>query len=243
MPGRFTYLVFAVGVLSVGPAAAFAQEWDGPTPRDGACFYMDSNYRGRYFCVEADEDYSTIPSGANDKISSIRLFGDVRVTVYSDGRFRGDSRQFDTSVRNLDLEDFNDVISSLKVKANTYGGGWGSGGRSRENPDTIVRRAFQDILGRDPDPVGLRTYRSHIIDDGWTEQQVRQALRNSAEYREQNTMTWEKAEEIVRRAYLSTLRREPDPASRAYVEKVFRERWTQQDVERELRKSPEYRER
>ena len=68
MPGRFTYLVFAVGVHSVGPAAAFAQEWDGPTPRDGACFYMDSNYRGRYFCVEADEDYSTIPSGANDKI-------------------------------------------------------------------------------------------------------------------------------------------------------------------------------
>jgi hypothetical protein len=52
-----------------------------------------------------------------------------------------------------------------------------------------------------------------------------------------------RAEEIVRRAYLSVLRREPDAASRGWVDRVLRENWTQADVERELRRSPEYRDR
>jgi hypothetical protein len=52
-----------------------------------------------------------------------------------------------------------------------------------------------------------------------------------------------RAEEIVRRAYLSVLRREPDAASRSYVDRVLRDNWSQADVERELRRSPEYRDR
>jgi hypothetical protein len=35
--------------------------------------------------------------------------------------------------------------------------------------------------------------------------------------------------------------REPDPGSQGYVERVYRDGWTQQDVERDLRKSAEYR--
>ena len=116
-------------------------------------------------------------------------------------------------------------------------------GRPTDDPDQIVRRAYQDILERQPDPAGLRLYRSHIIDDGWTEAQVREALRKTPEFRQTNTMTYEKAQDIVRRAYFSVLRREPDPGSRGYADKVFREHWSQQDVERELRKSPEYRNR
>jgi hypothetical protein len=102
----------------------------------------------------------------------------------------------------------------------------------------IVRRAYQDILERDPEPAGLRLYRSRIIDDGWTEQQVRDALRKSPEYREQ---TRAKAEEIVRRAYLAVLKREPDAGSVGYVNRVLRDDWTQAEVERELRRSPEFR--
>jgi hypothetical protein len=56
-------------------------------------------------------------------------------------------------------------------------------------------------------------------------------------------MTRARAEEIVRRAYLSVLQREPDPGSRTYVDRVLRSRWTEQDVARELRKSDEYRRR
>ena len=54
-------------------------------------------------------------------------------------------------------------------------------------------------------------------------------------------MTPAKAQEIVRRAYLNILKREPDPASAGFVEKVLREGWMQPHVERELRKSDEYR--
>jgi hypothetical protein len=54
-------------------------------------------------------------------------------------------------------------------------------------------------------------------------------------------MTPAKAQEIVRKAYLSVLKREPDSGSAGFVEKVLREGWMQPDVERELRKSDEYR--
>ena len=53
-------------------------------------------------------------------------------------------------------------------------------------------------------------------------------------------MTPAKAQEIVRRAYQSVLKREPDAGSAGFVEKVLREGWMQPDVERELRKSDEY---
>ncbi|MEO5819502.1 MAG: peptidase inhibitor family I36 protein [Vicinamibacteraceae bacterium] len=52
-----------------------------------------------------------------------------------------------------------------------------------------------------------------------------------------------RAEEVVRRAYLAVFRREPDGGSRGYVDRVMRENLTQADVERELRRSPEYRQR
>ena len=61
--------------------------------------------------------------------------------------------------------------------------------------------------------------------------------------RDRYEMTRDRAQEIVRRAYLNVLKREPDPGSRGYVERVLREHWTQADVERELRKSDEYRRR
>ena len=119
-----------------------------------------------------------------------------------------------------------------------------SGGHRRhryQDADRIVRRAYQDILDREPDEAGLRQYRSRIIDDGWSEAQVRDALRKSPEYRQKSTMTRQKAQDIVRRAYLSVVKREPDAGSRGYVDRVLRDKWTQSDVERELRKSPEYR--
>jgi hypothetical protein len=51
----------------------------------------------------------------------------------------------------------------------------------------------------------------------------------------------DRASDIVRRAYQSVLHREPDPAAQGYVDRVMRDGWSQADVERELRKSPEAR--
>jgi hypothetical protein len=219
-------------------AATATAQGSGRVPQDGACFYEDTNYRGQYFCVEAGDAVDNMPSGANDRVSSIRIFGRADVRVFRETRFRGESRRFDSSVR--DLDDFDDTISSIRIEGRTSSGGGRSGS---PNAELIVRRAYQDILERDPDPAGMRIYRSHIIDDGWTEQQVREDLRRSDEYRERNTMTRAKAEEIVRQAYLTVLNREPDPASRGFVDAVFRRKMTREDVERELRNSPEYRNR
>lgn len=245
-----TLTLLASVVLLASPSHALAQTWgSGPTPRDGACFYQDANYRGQYFCIDAGDSLDALPRGVRDNISSIRVYGRAQVNVFDEARFRGEARQFDDHVQNLAREGWNDTIQSIRVRG---GGGFGNGngntgGNSRpsfgQNPDVIVRRAYEDILERQPDPAGLRLYRSRIIDDGWTEQQVREALRTSPEYRDKNTMTSAKAREIVRNAYLAVLRREPDSAGDGYVNRVMREKWTQQDVERELRRSDEFRNR
>ena len=113
--------------------------------------------------------------------------------------------------------------------------------RSSESADKIVRRAYQDVLGREPDTNGLYTYRNKVLNQGWDEQDVSAALRKSPEYRQKNAMTREQAEEVVRRAYQSVLGREPDAGSRGYVDHVLRDHWSESDVARELRNSDEYR--
>jgi hypothetical protein len=256
-----TLVLVAAGALLALPSHTFAQRWGRERfPDSGACFFRDVEYRGDYFCVRAGDDVGRMPNEMNDNISSIRVFGRAEVIVFRDVRFNGGSSRFGSSVRNLRDEGWNDRISSLRVQIGPRDGDFRDrrddrrGDRrddGRENrritgdeADRIVRRAYQDVLKRDPDEGGLRQYRSRVIDDGWTEEQVRNSLRTSPEYRERTTMTRPKAEDIVRRAYLNVLKREPDPVgSPGYVNAVMRDNWSQEDVERELRKSDEFKNR
>ena len=241
MGRKVTGLSAAAFVLLAAASAANAQ--GGPSPRNGACFYEDTNYRGRSFCVESGDNLDSMPSGANDRVSSIQVFGRADIRVYRDTRFRGESLRVRSSIRDLEDENFDDAISSVRIEGRSSGGGSFGGRSGSPSPEVIVQRAYQDILERDPDPAGMRAYRTHIIDDGWTEQEVRDDLRRSAEYRERNTMTRAKAEEIVRQAYVAVLNREPDPGSRGYVDAILRKTMTREQLERELRNSPEYRNR
>ena len=241
MASRVT--VVSVAAFAVVAAASVANAQGGPSPRNGACFYEDTNYRGRSFCVESGDNLDSMPSGANGRVSSIQVFGRADVRVYRDTRFRGESLRVRSSIRDLEDENFDDAISSVRIEGRSSGGGSFGGRSGSPSPEVIVQRAYQDILEREPDPAGMRVYRSHIIDDGWTEQEVRDDMRRSAEYREKNTMTRAKAEEIVRQAYMTVLNREPDPGSRGYVDAVFRKAMTREQLERELRNSPEYRSR
>jgi Peptidase inhibitor family I36 len=242
-------MVVVLVVLTVH--SAWAQpRWGRPrVPRAGACFYSDIDFRGEYFCAGEGDDISSMPVDMNDKISSIRTFGNVEVRVFQDVSYRGRSERFDSSIRDLRSAGWNDRLSSIRVGRRLGGGGnrdrdddyrsnrpVGGGGLDAE-ADQMVRRAYHDMLNREPDQSGLRAYRKRIIDDGWSEAQVREALRESPEFR----TTRARAEQIVRRAYLSVLGREPDVASSGYVEKVLHDNWKQVDVERELRESSEYR--
>jgi hypothetical protein len=211
------------GVLAVPSIAAAQYSWGrGDEPEVGVCFYKDPEFKGDYFCARNGESERDMPKGMNDKISSIRVFGNASLTVYQDARFEGRSSRFDYSVPDLKREGWNDLISSFKV-AGGWGHGHGSHGGSgyQGDPDAIVKRAYEDVLNREPDSEGLRVYRRHVIDDGWTEQQVRQSLRESPEYRQQGIMTYYKAQQIVRQAYLNVLHREPDSGAGGYVNNVL----------------------
>ncbi len=111
---------------------------------------------------------------------------------------------------------------------------------SRRQAEQMVRRAYLDVLGREPDP-GAEGWVDKVLRDRWTEQDVVQALRESDEYRRGGQMTRRQAEQMVRRAYLDVLGREPDPGAEGWVDKILRDRWTEQDVVRALRDSDEYR--
>jgi hypothetical protein len=52
-----------------------------------------------------------------------------------------------------------------------------------EAAELIVRRAYREVLGREVDPSGLKQYSWAVREKGWTESDVRDDLRKSAEYR------------------------------------------------------------
>ena len=188
-----------LGVLAcfIAASATAQPRWGRPSfPRDGACFYRDTNYRGDYFCT--DQDISVLPNGMNDQITSIRTFGNVEVTIYQEGRFRGRSTQLRGDVRNVG-DDWNDKISSVRVRGASRSGGYRpDGDRDRD-------------LDRDRD-------RDH----------------------QQRRWTDREADAMVARAYRTLLGREPDPASRGWVDQVKSNNWSEQQLMDEMKKSPEY---
>ena len=241
-----------VGLVLALPSLASAQRWGRERfPQSGACFFQDANFRGDYFCVPAGANVAAVPDDMNDKISSIRIFGRAEVVVFRDTRFRGDSQRFRGDIRDLRGEGWNDRMSSMRVdvEGRPAGGGDRFGdlqderrGRDRrtDDADRIIKRAYQDVLGRDPDPAGLEQYRSRVIDDHWNEQQVRDSIRNSPEFRDRLR---KRAEDIVRDAYRAVLNRDPDAGAEVYVQRVLRDNWSREDVDKALRNSPEFRNR
>jgi hypothetical protein len=92
-------------------------DWD----HDGACFYKDSDFRGDKFCVQKGDRMAQVPSGFGDKITSVRLYGRVTVTVYQDANFGGHTLRLQDDVANLQSyqvkpgHSWNDRISSVQV--------------------------------------------------------------------------------------------------------------------------------
>ena len=122
--GRLIRTVFLGLVVTLLASSLAAQgRWGrGPTPRSGACFYEHADFQGEYFCVRRGEDIPVLPDAMNDRISSIRIFGDTDAVVFQHVRFGGDVARFSADVRNLDREGWNDVISSLRVEVRKWGG-------------------------------------------------------------------------------------------------------------------------
>jgi hypothetical protein len=93
-------------------------KWD----HGGACFYKDSDFRGDYICLHRGEQRASLPD-MNDRISSIRVFGGARVTVYINSNFSGQRADTAADIPNLSRwmvpgmnHSWNDRISSMRVK-------------------------------------------------------------------------------------------------------------------------------
>lgn len=207
--------------------------------------YEHADYRGDYFVLHPGDEIGNFDGGTfvngrrlNDRVSSIRVEGDAELFVYADSRYRGHVMRVTESIRDLAARptadprvSWNDRISSVRT---------GEESRRRperpSDPDLIVKRAYEDILGRPADPEGLRHFRSLVIDQGWTERMVRDSLRASAEFRTAGV------EKIITRAYQDLLGREPDPSGLANYKRLMLERnWSEQELRDAIRQSPEYR--
>ena len=192
----------------------WSPSWGRPAvPRTGACFFEGPNFTGRYFCASVGSTTARVPADANDRISSIRLYGTVELTVFRDIDFNGQSRAFDTDLADLRMVGWNDRISSFRVTSagrrgawgggGAYGGGgawgganWGGadygggridrsdGGRmSHAQAEAIVRRAYRSVLGREPDP-GAEGWITEVMNGHLDEGRLRVEVSRSPEGRQ-----------------------------------------------------------
>ena len=256
--------MLAASTMMTAQVADAQPRWGRPTaPRSGACFYRDPGFRGAYFCANAGENIAFLSRGMNNQISSIRTFGDTEVLIFQEPRYTGRWTRLEDDVRNLRSEGWNDRLSSIRVRTGDwrdraeYGGRYGdrrqgSGlGRIETSPWQDDRYDRRDGSGYDPNgrrsDTGVDRYPTDRRDGSGTGQYDPQNRRDGSgvvrtePVDPRNGSPQQNAEALVARAYRAVLGREPDPASRVYVDKVLRERWTEADVSRELRNSPEYR--
>ena len=213
---RYTTIGILMGVaILANVSTASAQRWGREaTPQSGVCFYEDINFGGRYFCSPVGSTTSAVPSGMNDRISSVRVLGNAAVTVFRDPNFRGDGRTIASDIADLRGMGFNDRMSSYQVESGrgfVRGGNAGNGNgiaRGRAYPngngaysngslwtygsaEATVRRSYRSVLGRDPEPAGLRSWTQQLMNNNWTQRDLESALRQSDEYRAQhNNDTW-----------------------------------------------------
>ncbi len=104
-----------------------------------------------------------------------------------------------------------------------------------EDYERIITRAYEDVLNRKPDPGGMRNYRIKMIDEGWSEEDVRNDLRKSGEAKKSDV------DLIIKRAYQDLLGRNPDRGGYDQYSRHLRDDgWSEEDVRNDIRKSQEY---
>lgn len=95
----------------------------------------------------------------------------------------------------------------------------------------IIKNAYEDILGRQPDSSGLHEFRRKMVDEGWTEEKLRKTLKQSEEYRLH----------IINNAYEDLLGRKVDDSGSTFLlDKIENKKWTEREVRDWIKQSDEY---
>jgi hypothetical protein len=249
-PSRFRPLAVACAALLFATIAR-AQPGPPPPPAGRALFYTEPGFRGEVLVVEAggavdNLEYVRDSRGRtfNDRISSVRFEGPVRVAVFEHSQFRGAFTWLNRDTPDLaafslgdrSTNNWNDTISSLQVEVARRGidvfTAW-----ERRDAERAVRAAYRDYLGRDADAQGLRFYVGRLLDAGWSEEQLREVFRRSDEFRHRDL------DAIIRHAYRDVLGRDPDPSGLAAFQRGLGRGMTEPEMRAELARSPEARQR
>jgi len=198
--------------------------------------YQDSGFRGReYTFYGPSPDLGAI--GWNDAISSVEAYGGAW-EVCRDSNFRrcerveGDVDQ----LRDLGL---NDAVSSLRpALGDAVTGSSASRSYSREQAERVATRLYRGLLGRDPDPGGLREA-TEQIQAGRLEKQVASMV-SSSEFRARVAELSDA--EMLERIYLGLFDRLPDSGgTRSYLPWIESRRYA--DLALSLTGSEEFAER
>lgn len=235
-----------VSSAAVGRDPERRRPWRGGTGRGPVRgprveLYSDSNYRGsRLVLVPGDRIENLADAGfdddepANDRISSIRIFGDAAIVAHVDGGFRGAALRVAGDLPNLAYRsdglpngNWNDRISAVAVIT-----------APDPDPAALVTRVYAELFGAPPDASTLDEYVALVESRGLGEAGLRTELRRTRAYRERD------AAEAVRRAYRELLRRDPDESGLAtYTRLMVDEGWSEARVREALRRSDEFRQR
>ncbi len=92
-------------------------------------------------------------------------------------------------------------------------------------------------MTRDADGPGLRLYLSRLIEGGWNEEQLRDSLRRSDEFRHRDL------EAIIRRVFREVLGRDPDASGIATYQRSLGRGMTEAEMRADLARSREGAER
>jgi hypothetical protein len=196
----------------------------------------------------------------NDRVSSIRIFGGLHVTLFADADFSGDRIELTDNVRQLGRlprasgrGNWDNKLSSLRVGPGA--GRWRGPDDDRDrpprrepdraevhrpsfDPEREIDRTYRELLQRKPTGAEIREYRERIVAEGWGPDQLRDDIRSSREYRSRE------AEAIITRVYRELLGREPDPSGMEHWRAKFVEHnWSEQRLRETIRDSDEYRRR
>lgn len=96
----------------------------GHPHRGRVTFYEHADFRGTSFTLDVGEQVVNLThqrfengARANDRISSIRIEGNLEVAVFQDAGFRGEGMRLEHSVRDLSRlpGEWNDHISSVRI--------------------------------------------------------------------------------------------------------------------------------
>jgi len=113
-------ILFGLYGAELGAAPQFGQSRERNRNQDRVCIYPDIRFQGSEQCFSAG-DQIPILGGRNSTISSIRIFGGARATVYEETNFRGRSAEIASDIPDLGsrnaggLRSWSDHIQSLRV--------------------------------------------------------------------------------------------------------------------------------